>query len=700
MSAAIAPSAERPSAFSRGRELILPAGLVLAVLVILVPLPAALMDLLLAANITVAVILLLTTVQVRTPLELSIFPTLLLATTLSRVVLNVATTRLILSRAGTEGLEAAGGVIRSFGQFVAGDHVLIGLVVFLIILVVQFVIITKGATRISEVAARFMLDGLPGRQMAIDSDLNAGLIDAQQAQRRRQELLQQADFYGAMDGASKFIRGDAIAGLIITMTNILGGLVLGVMQYNMSLAQASALFTKLTIGDGLVSQVPALLISLAAGLLVTRSGAETNLPREFITQLFSRPQALAVAAAFVAALVFTQLPAAPLLLIATSCGGLAVLLSRREEQAAAAADATAAQTASAATARRSDDRLEDHLRIDPIVVEIGFGLIRLADPQRGGDLLERVGRVRQRVAGELGIVMPKVRIRDNVRLESHRYQILLSGAAVAQGEVHPGLLLAVAGPAAQPLEGLPCEHPLHKVPAVWVEPARRELARQAGYTIEEPARLLADHLSSVVGRHAEELLTRDATRHLLDELRKTAPTAVEEVVPGTLRLAEVQHVLRLLLREGVPLKPLDLILEAIGDAAARNRHPVWLAEAARRRLARTLTNRAQAEDGVVHAVALSPRWESRLAAAQQLDAEGLHVALPASEADQFGRQVEAALSAAAHGIPTLVLLTDPAIRPAVRQLTWLHFPELVVLSTAEIVPGAPLHIWATVDEPA
>ena len=424
------------SLIAQTRNLILPVALITSLLVILIPMPPALMDILLAANITMAVIVLLTTIYVNTPLEFSVFPSMLLVATLGRLVLNVASTRLILTRAETDGMMAAGGVIRSFGEFVAGDRIVVGLIIFVIIIVIQFVVITKGATRISEVAARFALDGMPGRQMAIDADLNAGIIDEKEAQRRRNEITQQADFYGAMDGASKFVRGDAIAGIIITLINIVGGLYVGMYEAGMNLSQAAQLFTKLTIGDGLVTQVPAFLISLAAGLLVTRSTQKVNLPVEFLSQLFSRPQALIVAASFLGVLIFTNLPAVPLLVIGACCTVLAVLLMRQareaERRAAAAAQAESEQ------ATQPEERIEDYLAVDPMEMEIGVGLIRLADPQRGGDLLNRITGVRQGVASDLGIILPKVRIRDNMRLDENEYRIRISNNTVARSEVFPG----------------------------------------------------------------------------------------------------------------------------------------------------------------------------------------------------------------------------------------------------------------------
>ena len=406
----------------RWQDLILPVGIIASVLVILVPMPTALMDLMLAANVTVAVIILLTTIYVRTPMEFSIFPSLLLATTLARLVLNVATTRLILTHAGTEGPLAGGHVVKAFGEFVAGNDLVVGIIIFVIVIVIQFLVITKGATRISEVAARFALDGMPGRQMAIDADLNAGMIDETEAQRRRQEITRQADFFGAMDGASKFVRGDAIAGILITLINIIGGLVIGMAESGMSFSEAGSVFTKLTIGDGLVSQVPAFLISLAAGLLVTRSSYEVNLPAEFLRQLFSRPQALAVTGAFLAVLIFTNLPTIPLLLIGGSCVGMAVTLSRQKQRDTVAED----NKVKAAAKKAPEERIEDYLTTDPMEIELGVGLIRLADPKRGGDLLERIQRVRQNIAAEMGIIMPKVRIRDNMRLEQNQYRIKIA----------------------------------------------------------------------------------------------------------------------------------------------------------------------------------------------------------------------------------------------------------------------------------
>jgi len=641
------------------------------------------MDILLAANITMAVIVLLTTIYVKTPLEFSVFPSMLLTATLGRLVLNVASTRLILTRAETDGMLAAGGVIRGFGEFVAGDRIVVGLIIFVIIIVIQFVVITKGATRISEVAARFALDGMPGRQMAIDADLNAGIIDEKAAQRRRNEITQQADFYGAMDGASKFVRGDAIAGIIITLINIVGGLFVGMYEAGMNLGQAAQLFTKLTIGDGLVTQVPAFLVSLAAGLLVTRSTQQVNLPVEFLSQLFSRPQALIVAASFLGVLLFTNLPAVPLLVIGLCCVGLAVMLTRQlrkaERQAAAAARAKEEQTT------QTENRIEDYLAVDPMEMEIGVGLIRLADPQRGGDLLNRITGVRQGVASDLGIILPKVRIRDNMRLNENEYRIRIANNTVTRNEVFPDQLLAMdSGMTTGQLAGTPTRDPAFGQPAVWIDTGMRDQAEMFGYTPVEPASVLATHLQEIVRRHADELLTRDSTKYLIDELKKTTPAVVEELIPGLLKLGEVQQVLQLLLREEVSIRQLGLILETLGDYAPRTKDPIWLAEYVRHRLARTTCSRYRDKDNRLHVVTLDPALEDRIAASIEHTERGLFIRMSpkavGTTCQLMATEVEKLVRA--HHRP--VVLVSPQIRAGLKQMTVANLPRLVVLSYNEV----------------
>ncbi len=666
---------------SRGRDLILPVGLIASVLVILVPLPPLLMDVMLAANITLAVIMLLTTIYVRTPLEFSIFPTLLLASTLGRLVLNIATTRLILTRAGDAGLSAAGEVIRSFGQFVAGDKVVVGLIIFIIIVLIQFVVITKGATRISEVAARFALDGMPGRQMAIDADLNAGIIDEHEAQRRRSEITRQADFFGAMDGASKFVRGDAIAGIMITLVNIIGGLLVGTIEAGMGLSDAASLFTLLTIGDGLVSQVPAFLVSVAAALLITRSTDSTNLPSEFIKQLFSRPEALAVAGGFLGILVFTELPAAPLFLIASSCGILAVVLVRRNKAAAEEAAQKKEEKP-----KPPEERIEDYLVVDPMEVEIGVGLIRLADPNRGGDLLQRIQSIRQQVAADLGIIMPKVRIRDNFRLEQTGYQIKIADVAVANGELMPGRYLALdSGATSGEIQGQATKDPAFGTDATWIEAGQVDDAKMKGFTVVEPTSVLATHVTEVVRRHADELLTRDATKHLVDELKKNSPAVVDELVPKQMTVAEVQQILQMLLREGVSIRPLSIILEALGDAAGRvGKDPVLLTEHVRHRLARTICSRYRDAENRLYVVTLDPALEDRIRAGIEHSERGLFVRMSPPAVQVTCERISKELNNLAAQGRSPVVLVSPQIRAGLKQLTQSHLPHLVVLSYTEI----------------
>ena len=682
------------------QDLVLPVGIIASVLVILVPLPSSLMDLLLSCNIAIAVIMVLTTIYVRTPLEFSIFPSLLLATTLFRLVLNVATTRLILTKGGSEGLTAAGGVVKTFGEFVTGGaagngKIVVGLIIFAIIVIIQFVVITKGATRISEVAARFALDGMPGRQMAIDADLNAGTIDEREAQRRRREVTQQADFFGAMDGASKFVRGDAVAGIIITLINIVGGLFIGVIEAGMSPGQAASVFTTLTIGDGLVTQVPAFLISLAAGLLVTRSSTDTDLPAEFLKQLFSRPQALAVAAGFLGILVFTSMPRIPLLAIGASCTMMAVTLSRRHHRAKATADAKK----QADSTKAPETRVEDYLAVDPMEVEIGVGLIRLADPRRGGDLLERIQRVRQNVAADLGIILPKVRIRDNMRLEQNQYRIKIADMPVAEGAVHPNKFLAMdSGATTGKVSGLAAKDPAFGAPAVWIERGAREQAEMFGYTVVESGSVIATHLTETVRRHADEIITRDAAKHLIDELKRTSPTVVDELIPGVMKLAEVQQILQMLLRESVPIRQLGAILETLGDYGTRTRDPVLLTEYVRHRLARTICSRYRNQDNRLFVATLDPALEDRIRAGFEHNEKGLLIRMSPQAVEMTCRLIAGAVERLTMANHPPVLLVSPPIRAALKQMTSPHLPQLAVLSYNEITRDTKIESVAMVSD--
>lgn len=682
----------------RYRDLVLPLGIIGCLVVILVPLPPALMDLLLAANITVGVIVLLTTVYVATPLEFSIFPSLLLATTLGRLVLNVATTRLILTGASERDMNAAGGVIRSFGEFVAGDRIEVGLIIFVIIVLIQFIVITKGATRISEVAARFALDGMPGRQMAIDADLNAGLIDEKQAQSRREAISAQADFYGAMDGASKFVRGDAIAGIVITIVNVIGGLYIGVFQEGMPFADAAALFTKLTIGDGLVSQVPALLISLAAGLLVTRSTKKSNLPEEFLQQLLGNSKALAVSGGFLALLILTNLPTIPMATLGAGCIGLAVVMNRqttrRHDEEESRAEAERAEAAAP-----PPKRVEDFLTIDPMEISIGLGLLGLADPSRGGDLMQRITGVRNAIATDLGIILPKVRVRDEMSLGELEYEIRIQGNPLAKASLLPNRLLAIdSGHTTGVIDGEPTRDPTFGEPAVWIDPVRREQAAIFGYMTVEPGAVLATHLQEIAKRHADELLSRDATKHLIDELKEVSPTVVDELIPGLMKISEVQQILHLMLKEDVPIRQLSIILETLGDFAPRTKDPVWLCEYVRHRLARTISTRYRDEQGRLHVLAIDPAMEDRIAAGLEHNERGLFVRMSPSAVDLTCERIQEGVKKLITAGHVPVVLVSPRIRPGLRQITSASIPRLRVLSYNEITQDTKIESYGVISD--
>lgn len=625
----------------RSGELVLPVGVIACILVILVPLPTPLLDMLLVISITMSVIVLLTAIQVRTPLEFSIFPSLLLAATLGRLVLNIATTRLILTEAGSQGTGAAGGVIETFGNFVTRGNVLVGFVIFAIIVVVQFVVITKGATRISEVAARFALDGLPGRQMAIDADLNASVIDKNQAEQRRSELHRQADFLGAMDGAGKFVRGDAVAGLVITVVNIVGGLVIGIAQAGLGPLDASQVYTRLTIGDGLVSQIPALLISLAAGLLVTRSSESTNLPSEFLRQLFSRPQVLVVAASFLFLLVFTSLPRTPLLLVAGACIALAYVLVRQQTN--------DSKTENGAPTTHVEPAVEKLLNVDPLEVELGLGLIKHADRQNGGELLQRIQDARQQTAAQIGILTPKVRIRDNMKLRANQFRIKLAESVIAEGTA-------------------------------------------------TDAETITSCLNEAVRNHADEILTRDATQFLIDQLKQTNPVVVKDLIPDKLSLTHVQQVLQLLLRERVPIRQLALILESLGDYAGAIQEPLALAEYVRQRLARTICGQYRDNNHTLRVAAVSENLAERIRNGVEETPRGFVIRFSAYETkevcDAMNESTEPLIT---EGYPPVVL-TDPLVRSAARHLLSTRFPELIVLSHNEITQDTKLEVMAEADD--
>ncbi len=681
--------------WTRLTGVILPVTIIGAILVFIVPVPPAVLDLLQSANITLAVLVLLTTLAIRSPTDFSAFPTILLTTTLTRLVLNVATTRLVLLH-GHESLDAAGGVVRSFGEFVAGDQVIVGAILFAILVVIQFVVITRGATRISEVAARFMLDGLPGRQMAIDADLHAGLIDQHEAHRRREAVYRQADFFGAMDGAGKFVRGDAVAGVIITLVNIGAGLFLGIVNHGMSFAQAIDVFTKLTIGDGLVSQVPAFLISLSAGLIVTRSSEETDIGNDVIGQLLGRPMVLASAAVFLGLLALTPLPKLPLLTLAGALGSGAFVLSTRPANEVERKDE---QPEAPAASEPPSDRMEDLLHVDPLELEIGYRLIGLADPTRGGDLLDRLRAVRHRVARDLGLIVPQVRIRDEIGLGPFDYRLKIRGAVVGQGIAYAGRLLAVPPAGFAPgTEGRDGVDPVTGQAAVWISSDGRDVAVAAGCRIIEASAVVAGHFGEIVLGHADELMTREQVGQFLDRARATSPALVDEVVPGLLRAGEVQQVLQGLLRERVSVRDQETILETLAVHAARTKEIDVLIERVRRSLARRITQQYLNADGRLWVVTLAPGLDARLGMIGGLDDTRPAAALGAEVARSLIRAVAGAVATLIEaGHPPIVLCSAEA-RPVLKDLTRVDLPRLVVLSQREIPRDTPVESIGTVIE--
>ena len=632
----------------RWRNLLVPAGVVSLLLVIIVPVPPGLLDLLLAASITLAVLVLLTTIYVARPLDFSVFPTLLLGATLLRLVLNFASTRLILTRAPIDGTEAAGGVIEAFGNFVTGGQVAVGAILFTILVVVQFLVITRGSTRISEVAARFALDAMPGRQMAIDADVAAGLISGEEAQVRRADLESRADFYGAMDGAGKFVRGDAVAGIVITLTNIAGGLYVGMVQGGMPLSRSIDVFTRLTIGDGLVTQVPALLLSLAAGLIVTRSSTDRHLPQAIVEQLFGQTEALFLATGFLVVLALTGLPAVPLLTLAGICLVTGVALHRRSSQPNTENPENTSATSlelpgSRAPAFPAADSPDSSSRVpspfvEPLALELGGGLLGLA---QGHGLVQQIVGLREQVARELGFLLPEVVVRDNLALPRDGYQFTLRGAQIADGR-------------------LQATHP-------------------------DAAHRLLEHLGRIVRRHATELLTRQQVHRLIDRLAERAPRLVEELVPAVVPTSRLHRVLGNLLADGVPIRDLETILETLGDLAPSTTNPDQLTELVRHRLARSLCGLHRDEERRLQVVTLDPELEETIEAHSRFSEGGLQSWLAPWLAERLTEGLaHRCQRLSTEDPPVVVLCSSPLARASVSQVVCDLEPRLIVMSVEEV----------------
>ena len=663
---------------------------------LLVPLPPQVLDVLLAFNLTISVLLLLVTMSVKSPAELSTFPAVLLFATLFRLGLNVASTRLILS----EG--RAGEIITAFGHFVVGDNLLVGIIVFLILVVIQFVVITKGAGRISEVAARFVLDAMPGKQMAIDADLNAGLIDSEDARSRRAKVAAEAEFFGAMDGASKFVRGDAVAGLIITALNLVGGIAVGTLG-GMSIEEAGARYSMLTIGDGLVTQIPALLVSTASAVLVTKNSGDKSLGYNLVAQVATRPKAALIAAGMMFVIgLLPGIPSLPFTLLATLLLVMGRSLRNVEGPESVAVEPAAsaesgAPAAAAAAEKKADDEAVELLRVDRIALEIGYRLIPLVQDKGGTGILEHVAQLRKRFAQREGVVLPSVRIKDNIRLEPGAYRILLGGQEVARGTIEPGQYMAMdSGTASGKLRGKSTRDPAFGLPAWWIPASQRDEAELAGYTVIDPTSVLVTHLSEVIRGSLHEILSRDDVKEMVEHVKKNSPAVVEELIPGKLGYGDVQQVLRNLLAEGVPVRNLPAILEALADGLARTKDPEALSELVRTRLGRALCELHADRAGTLHAVTLDPTIEARLAAA--VGATRDPEAQPVSPAylQRLVERIGASVALASKSGKDAVVLARSNVRRFLNELVRASLPKVSVLSYNEVVPARAVETAAVV----
>ncbi|MGY1727568.1 flagellar biosynthesis protein FlhA [Geodermatophilus sp. SYSU D01062] len=664
-----------------------PIGVVAIVLMLVVPLPAAVLDLLLGLNITASLLILLVAMQIKRPLDFAVFPSLILIATLFRLALNVSSTRLVL----TDGY--AGKVIEAFGHFVIGGSLVVGLVIFVILTIIQFVVITNGAGRVAEVGARFTLDAMPGKQMAIDADLNAGLINEQQARRRRTEVTAEADFYGSMDGASKFVKGDAIAAIIITLINLVGGFAVGVMQRGMAPGDAVSTFSLLTVGDGLVSQIPALLLSTATGIIVTRSASDGDMGSDLLAQLgrFRQPVRIAGGAALALCLI-PGLPKLPFLVI----GGLFLVMAARMQETPAEDDDTPALAAAEEPAPDSPEAIAERMRVDPLELEVAFDLVDLVDSSRGGDLLDRVKALRRKVAMETGLVIPLVRTRDNLDLPSSQYVIWLNGVPAAKGTSPAGTVLAI-GDALDGLPGRPTREPVFGLPAKWVPVELQRQAEMAGATVVDRSSVITTHLAEVVRQNAAELLGREDVRLLVEMVKRTHPVVVEELTPGLLTLGEIQRVLHALLAENVSIRDLVRIFEALSLRAKTSTDLDGLVEAVRGALGAAISHPYVTPDERLHVLTLEPAFEQRLLEAVRHSDGGQVLALDAGSVDALVTGCSGLLEdAEQHGLSP-VLVCSPQVRAALSRLMRQVLPRLPVISYSEVSRTAQIESLGVVN---
>ncbi|MDR0515696.1 MAG: flagellar biosynthesis protein FlhA [Fibromonadaceae bacterium] len=676
--------------FSKHRDALIIFGIVCIVLIMIVPLPTWVLDICLTFMIGIALMILMTSMVIENVLDFSVYPGMLLVVTLFRLALNIASTRLILSQGD------AGKVISAFGNYVTAGNIIVGTIMFIILVIIQFVVITKGSTRIAEVAARFTLDAMPGKQMAIDADLNAGHITEEEAKNRRESISREADFYGAMDGASKFVRGDAIAGLIITAINVLGGIVLGVLMQDMEIMDALETFTKLTIGDGLVGQIPALMISTSSGIIVTRAASKNNLGAELISQFTQSSKALAISAFVMLLLgIVPGMPTIPFivigLLLAFTSYRMAFGVPSKE---AKEEEAQAKKAAEEAAAVPKEEKIEDYLLVDQMELEIGYGLIPLVDVNQGGDLLERITMLRRQMAGELGMIVPPIRIRDNIQLQPNAYLIKIKGNDVGEGELMVGSYLAMnPGNVSQRIPGIKTKEPAFGLDALWITESQKEAAELASYTVVELPAVLATHLTEIIRRHAAEILMRQDVKILLENVKKNSPAVVDEI-SSVLGIGEIQQVLCTLLQERISIRDLASILELMANAAKASKDSVFINEQVRLGLTRQIC-KPHINNGQMSVIALAPDLEQMLEASLQSTNRGPRLVI---RPDLVGRIMErmSVIQAAIQATGEQpIIVCSPSIRYPLKKLLESNFPNLVILSYSEIITGVNITVAET-----
>ena len=684
------------SLIQRPQEYLVGFGVVVILAVMVMPIPPLMLDLLLSFSITFALIILLVSIFMRGPLDFSVFPSLLLIVTLIRLSLNVASTRIILLH-GSEGTSAAGQVIESFGSFVVGGNFVVGTVIFIILVMINFIVITKGSVRTSEVAARFTLDAIPGKQMSIDADLNAGLINEKEARNRRQMLEQEADFYGSMDGAIRFVRGDAIAGILITVINILGGFGIGVFQQDMGVGEAAQVYTLLTIGDGLVSQLPALVVSTAAGLVVTRAVADKkNLPEQLISQLLNQPYAFIIASLVLFFFgMIPGLPHFPFFVMSIFAGIIGFNKFKDTNKKALIENRKKEDEAKAPT----PERVESILPLDIMELEVGYELIPLVDADSNGELLDRIKSVRRQFALELGFIVPPLHIRDNLQLKSNEYGILIKGVEVSRGSIMTGRLLAMnPGTIEKEIDGIQTKEPTFGLPAVWISTSDKQKAQMAGYTVVDSSTVVTTHIKETIKRHASELLGRQETQSLIDKFKESNPKVIEELIPDVLSLGKVQKVLQNLLKEQISIRDLRTILEQLADYGPTTKDTDILTEYVRQALARPITKQFQSTDGSLSVMTLNREIEELIHSSIQKTELASFLSLEPTVAEKLLLKLQEAVESITPQMETSpVLLASPGIRHHLRKFVERFIPDLAVLSHSEIIPSVQIKTLKVVD---